>query len=163
MKSHVLDCCVQRLGRESSRRIKDEEGITLYRCLCCVWLRALFSSGRLRARIKVRGALYADLSRNRPRRHATLKTHSAHNLLVYRNKPAIKHTKSREYSLLTSDVFSPRSVASQVYYFPKHLTRRTEVRGYILWCGVSPLRSCVVLKIATSVGTHCFSFKTSNR
>lgn len=115
-----------------------------YRCLCCVWLRALFSSGRLRAGIKVRRALYADLSRNRPRRHATLKTYSAHNLLVYRNKPAIKRHKSREHTLLTSDIFSLRSVASQVYYFSKapHQKDRSKRLYLVMWSFSSEILRC---------------------
>lgn len=49
--------------RGSLRRFKEEEGgITLYRRLCCFWLRALLCSGKLCAGLWVRGALYADLN-----------------------------------------------------------------------------------------------------
>lgn len=60
--------------RGSLRRFKEEEGITLYRRLCCVWLRALLCSGKLCAGLWVRGALYADLNLKHPCRLAILKT-----------------------------------------------------------------------------------------
>lgn len=52
---------VQCLGSKSLRQIKDEEGFTLYLCLCCVWLSLLFFPGRLQAGIKARAALNMDL------------------------------------------------------------------------------------------------------
>lgn len=139
---------VQCLGSKSSRQIKDEEGFTLYLCLCCVWLSALFSSGRLEAGIKVRVALYMDLYCSTHTfklswRH--YRTHSGHILFDYREILETKCTGNSVHGVLTSDISPPQSGASQMYYFLKqHRSKRLAFTpggniprfcdvGFLLW------------------------------
>lgn len=117
VKSTFSAVFVQRLGNKSLRQIKDEEGFTLYPCLCCVWLSALFSSGRVRAGIKVRVALYMALDTSA---HTFMlwwrrdETHSGQISFFIGNYQTC--SGNGLHGALTSDLFLPQSVASQIYH-----------------------------------------------
>lgn len=88
---------VQCPGSKRPRQIKDEEGFTLYLCLCCVWPSTLFSPGRLQAGIKVSAALNVHLYRSTHTltlsgRH--YHTHSGHILFDSRKTSETRHTEN---------------------------------------------------------------------